>query len=217
MRVQDILIGSTLVSILGVLGAGFPTQNVAAQVPNSNSACYLTSPDGVQYDLSALCGDGLPEREEVVLQTGDVQVTLRWDTSDDLDLYVTDPAGDSVFFGNSSVPSGGQLDVDANAGCLARMESPVENIFWPTGQGMPGDYVVTVELFEYCGTSSNGEPVNFTLTTLVQGVTQTQSGSVSAAQSSVSFPFSVSAVGSTEEETAGTVPSSATTALPTTP
>ncbi len=156
-----------------------------AQVNNADLACYLRSLEGVQYDLSALCG-GFETAQEVVLQTGDVQVTLRWDTADDLDLYVRDPFGDEVFYGNPAIASGGLLDVDANAGCTAQMAAPVENIFWPTGEGKPGDYLVTIELFSHCGAEV---PVNFTLTTLIKGEVQTQTGSVSAEQRSVSFPF----------------------------
>ena len=157
-----------------------------AQVNNADSACYLRSPDGQEYDLSALCG-GFGGASEVILQTGDVQVTLRWDTADDLDLFVQDPSGDRVSYANPSVPSGGLLDVDANAACVERMASPVENIFWPTNGGVPGNYVVSVDLFSHCGAEA---PVDFTLTTLVQGQVQTQTGTVSASQTSVSFPFS---------------------------
>lgn len=102
-----------------------------AQVPNSNLPCYLHGLDGQQYDLSALCAGF--SVSEVVLQTGDVQVTLRWNTADDLDLFVSDPFGEEVSYFNPQVSSGGILDVDANAGCGERMAEPVENIFWPTG------------------------------------------------------------------------------------
>jgi len=158
--------------------------SAAAQVPNSNLPCYLHAVDGQQYDLSALCAGF--SVSEVVLQTGDVQVTLRWDTADDLDLFVSDPFGEEVSYFNPSVSSGGLLDVDANAGCAERMAAPVENIFWPTGGGLPGDYTVTVDLFSYCG---DEVPINFELTTLVKGEVTTQTGTVSADQTSVSFPF----------------------------
>ena len=202
-----------MLSVLsGVLGGVFFTSaGVFAQVPNADLACYLHTPDGIQFDLSALCG-GFSGSEEVILQTGDVQVTLRWDTADDLDLYVRDPAGDEVYFGNPSIPSGGLLDVDANAGCAARMAAPVENIFWPTGEGAPGDYVVTVELFSHCGPET---PINFTLTTLVQGVTTSQAGTVSAGQTSVSFPFSFPSTANAELPPE--LPDSATSALPALP
>ncbi len=184
-----------------------------AQVNNADLACYLRSLEGIQYDLSALCGGFVAQ--EVVLQTGDVQVTLRWDTSDDLDLYVQDPAGDEVYYGNPAVASGGLLDVDANAGCAQQMASPVENIYWPTDGGVPGDYVVTVDLFSYCG---DEVPINFTLTTLVKGETQTQTGTVSSDQPSVSFPFTFPEAGTApagaEAEALPTVAPSGQPAMP---
>jgi len=164
-----------------------------AQVNNANHTCYLHSPDGQEYDLSALCGGFEPAQsrpQEVVLQTGDVQVTLRWDTADDLDLFVKGPSGEQVSYFNPEISSGGQLDVDANAGCAERMAAPVENIFWPTGEGVPGDYVVTVDLFSRCEGSSG--PINFTLDTLVRGEVQSRSGTVSDGQTSVDFPFTYS-------------------------
>ena len=158
-----------------------------AQVNNADLACYLRTTGGQQYDLSALCSGYEEAAQEVVLQTGDVQVTLRWDTADDLDLYVVDPNGDEVSYFNPAVASGGQLDVDANAACMERMGSPVENIFWPTGGGAPGDYTVRVELYSYCGPEA---PINFTLNILANGQVETQAGTLSASQDSVSFPFS---------------------------
>ncbi|MEM9089768.1 MAG: hypothetical protein AAGC93_13595 [Cyanobacteria bacterium P01_F01_bin.53] len=184
-----------------------PLIDYLAQVPNADLACYLHSQDGQQYDLSALCGGFEAAASEVILQTGDVQVTLRWDTADDLDLFVRDPFNEEVSYFNPEVPSGGQLDVDANAGCAERMGSPVENIFWPTGGGAPGDYVVTVDLFSYCGAEV---PINFTLTTLIQDQTQTQTGTVSSSQTSVSFPFTFpsgeTAAGEAEALTGETLP-----------
>ena len=38
--------------------------------------------------------------------TGDVQVTLSWDSDSDLDLQVVDPNGEEVYFANNQVSSG---------------------------------------------------------------------------------------------------------------
>jgi hypothetical protein len=190
MLVRNVFAWAVLAALVATPAAAEPSVEIA-QVDNADLACYLNSLDNVQYDLSALCG-GFEPVQSVVLQTGDVQVTLRWNTSDDLDLYVKDPAGDEVYYGNPSVASGGQLDVDANMGCAERMAEPVENIFWPTGGGAPGDYVVTVDLFEVCGTPG---PIPFTLTTLVRGQTSTQTGTLSEGQRSMSFPFTFPASG----------------------
>jgi uncharacterized protein YfaP (DUF2135 family) len=44
-------------------------------------------------------------------------VTLVWDTNNtDLDLYVAEPSGETVWYGNKNLPSGGNLDVDRMEG-----------------------------------------------------------------------------------------------------
>lgn len=170
-----------------------------AQVPNTDLACFLHGMNGRAYDLSSLCGGYDPAAQTATLKTGDVQVTLRWDTPDDLDLYVQGPQGGEVSFFTPEVPSGGKLDVDANGACLERMAAPVENIFWPTNGGVPGDYVVSVELFQHCGEET--APVEFTLTTLVRGEVSTYTGSVSLDQPSMSFPFTFSEADAPSEAT----------------
>jgi hypothetical protein len=108
----------------------------------------------------------LPFGDEPVLGTGDVQVTLRWDNTADLDLHVIDPAAEEIWFGSSSSTSGGQLDVDANAGCSG--DPPVENIYWPTGGAPSGTYQVSVVYYGPCDASG---PVNYEVTILVDGQT----------------------------------------------
>ncbi len=105
-----------------------------------------------------------------VLRTGDVRVTLLWSSTADLDLHVIDPNGCMVFWDNPSCPSGGQLDVDANADCEDVTTKPVENIFWPTGQAPRGEYQVYVNYFEQCSGSSSTE--SFTVRILVDGETR---------------------------------------------
>lgn len=139
--------------------------------------------------FDAIPAEPAPSDSEPVLGTGDVQVTLRWETTDDLDLAVTDPNGNTAFFGNPSVASGGQLDVDSNAGCMNSTSNPVENVFWPTGEAPEGEYLVSVTLFTRCTTSS--EPIPFELTILTQGETRTETGTVSNDQTTVTFPFSL--------------------------
>jgi hypothetical protein len=116
-----------------------------------------------------------PRPGEPVLGTGDVQVTLRWDTDADLDLHVTDPSGQTVSYGTPSVPSGGQLDVDAHAGCSE--EAPVENVFWPTGGAPSGGYTARVHYFGACGAG----PSNYELTARVDGrVVEQRTGTLGA-------------------------------------
>jgi len=138
------------------------------------------------------------DREEPELGTGDVQVTLRWSTTDDLDLAVTGPEGARIFFGEPQSPSGGQLDVDANAGCGESNSSPVENIFWPTGEAPEGQYTAEVNLFARCGEESG--PIEFEMTILTLGETRTETGTVDSSNPTVTFDFSVPPNGDRSED-----------------
>jgi len=80
-------------------------------------------------------------------QSGDVQISLIWDTTDDLDLHCIDPSGQEIYYANRRSSSGGELDVDMNAGGRTSTE-PVENIYWPRGRAPAGTYKVSVNLFE---------------------------------------------------------------------
>ena len=101
----------------------------------------------------------------VDLATGDVRVTLRWATTADIDLSVTDPTGETVSYGNRSVSTGGTLDVDANAPCATATAGPVENIIWPD-TAPDGRYVITVNLYNPCDA---GDTQSFELTAFVGG------------------------------------------------
>lgn len=73
--------------------------------------------------------------------TGDVQVLLNWNNYNDLDLICTDPNGESVFFRNPTVSSGGQLEIDMNIE-YPDSKNPIENIFWQPGTAPSGTYNV---------------------------------------------------------------------------
>ena len=110
------------------------------------------------------------------LGTGDVQVTLLWDSVNDLDLWVTDPAGETIFYSHDRSASNGELDVDANPGCGGVTSSPVENIFWPTGDAPQGTYKVSVQYFRVCQPAAW---TPFTIRLLVDGQIQTFEGAAS--------------------------------------
>lgn len=102
------------------------------------------------------------------LGTGDVQVTLRWSSTADLDLSVVDPTGSQIDFANRTSPSGGQLDVDSNYDCETATSAGVENVFWPPGAAPDGVYTITVTYFDVCEPSGTG-PQAYELTVLVNG------------------------------------------------
>jgi uncharacterized protein YfaP (DUF2135 family) len=82
------------------------------------------------------------------LGTGALQISLSWDTPTDQDLYVTDPTGTIIYFGNKTSPSGGELDRDDLDGY-----GP-ENIFWLTNTP-DGTYSVRVRDYNRTSTPNN--------------------------------------------------------------
>jgi Ca-activated chloride channel family protein len=78
-------------------------------------------------------------------KSGDVQVSLLWNNTNDLDLHVIDPAGEEIYYGHRRSRSLGELDVDMNVVDLTT--KPVENVYWPLGKAPSGHYRVTVHVY----------------------------------------------------------------------
>ena len=111
-----------------------------------------------------------------VLRTGQVQVTLEWWSTADLDLHVVDPYGCRVYWNNPRCASGGELDVDANSDCESVTTRPVENIYWPAGRAPSGEYIVYVDYWKRCSGASSTE--SFRVTVIVDGVRREYTGTV---------------------------------------
>lgn len=79
--------------------------------------------------------------------TGEVQVILSWNNYNDLDLVVTDPNNESVWYKNLRVSSGGQLEIDMNME-YPDSKSPIENIYWQQGAAPNGTYNVYLLYFK---------------------------------------------------------------------
>jgi uncharacterized protein YfaP (DUF2135 family) len=76
-------------------------------------------------------------------------VTLLWSQSADLDLYVTDPRQETVYFANPASGSGGRLEQDQACGGDTAPSS--ERVIW---QAPPaGRYRVGVDYHTACGRS----------------------------------------------------------------
>ena len=133
--------GWVAVIIVGVVGVGLAIQEGILPSPfRASNRPPISQPGGQRPG-------------EPTLGTGDVQVTLRWNNGSDVDLHVFDPANEEIYFSHRNAASGGVLDVDANAGCGATT-TPVENVYWPTGQSPSGTYRVEVVYFSPCGEPS---------------------------------------------------------------
>jgi hypothetical protein len=110
----------------------------------------------------------------IPVQSGELQVSLTWDTNADMDLFVTEPDGTRIFYGNTESESGGMLDLDSNADCEAPFNQN-ENIFWPVGMAPSGDYLVQVFQYDPCGTEGR---TYWRVTVFAGGVPTTYAGSL---------------------------------------
>ncbi|MBZ0270010.1 hypothetical protein K8I85_17805 [bacterium] len=90
--------------------------------------------------------------------TGDVQVTVNWDTDADVDLHVVDPSAQEIYWASRTSASGGELDLDSNAACNGDGVSN-ENITWGVGAAPNGTYTVRVDYWSACQASETNYTV----------------------------------------------------------
>ena len=131
-----------------------------------------TWPSGVETETA-------PE----VLSIGDVQVALRWDGSNDIDLRVIEPSNEVIYYGHRLSETDGQLEVDANAACSSVMDHPVEHIYWPEGAAPNGEYEIVVVYFANCGDSLT---TAFSVELTVDGESFTYQGELNTVDQSIS-------------------------------
>jgi uncharacterized protein YfaP (DUF2135 family) len=93
--------------------------------------------------------------------SGDIQISVAWSDSSDVDLHVIDPSGEEIYFGHRTAASGGTLDLDGNASC-SRNSLPDgstafvsnENVVWPLNRALAGNYRVILDYWSACGNPS---------------------------------------------------------------
>ena len=81
--------------------------------------------------------------------TGEVQVSISWDSPTDVDLHVVTPNDEEIYYGQRTSPEGGELDLDSNAACTLD-EKRNENITWANGTAPRGTYTVRVDYWDAC-------------------------------------------------------------------
>jgi hypothetical protein len=158
--------------------AGFP---LAAQAENRKKFFVMPdfpAPAANLEPAGAGGGDGFSDLEDRLrragAQTGDVQISLAWNNGNDLDLHVETPGGEKIFFNQRDSSCGGQLDVDMNA-AGAESQTPVENVFWPTGGSPTGRYRVLVHHYANHGSR---DPTRYQITIKIKGEAKKYNGSV---------------------------------------
>eukprot|EP00300_Choanocystis_sp_HF-7_P010472 c16966_g1_i1.p1 GENE.c16966_g1_i1~~c16966_g1_i1.p1 ORF type:complete len:214 (-),score=19.82 c16966_g1_i1:323-964(-) len=89
---------------------------------------------------------------------GELEIALRWNDHNDLDLHVKCPCGTEIYFRNRTCPTcKGHLDVDMNVGSNVQ-DKPVEHIRFGDKDcpALPGTYLFWVVY--YSGPKGNGGP-----------------------------------------------------------
>jgi len=161
--VMNLLVAWKKVALFGLFGAvgclagwlvGEPYLLIAREVMKSTGAKEAPSLISTPTPVSdaPLLPDDIRERVEKARgKSGDVQISLIWYNLNDLDLHCKDPNGEVIYYKNKRVRSGGELDVDMNAGDgrTPLTREPVENIYWPKDGAPPGRYEVFVNYFAY--------------------------------------------------------------------
>lgn len=101
-----------------------------------------------------------------LLTTSGLQIQLSWSTTDNLDLEVRDPIGQSLYWETPTTTNGGSLSANANQECAATTSNPTETASWTSGGIPTGSYEVLVYFQQACAGTA---PVTFTLATTVDG------------------------------------------------
>jgi hypothetical protein len=150
--------GSSPISRLFIPVSGF--FEITLPAPATSAVVLLTFPQVLpsnDFELYFAAADAsghigtVTERpfDALVVGTGDVQVTVSWDTDADVDLHVVDPSGAEIYWGDRQSPTGGQLDLDSNAACTVDGVSN-ENITWGVGLAPQGTYTVRLDYWSGC-------------------------------------------------------------------
>lgn len=172
---------------LCVLGCGGAAQPKTTDVPRPAQAAapsgksfneVKVSPTAVPLDVACEYGayetcnaidddcNGVID-DDCGYESGDVQVTVGWNSGADIDLYVTDPSGFTLFYNEQHKHSqaGGFLDHDARGDCRREQKNPrIENAFW--GSAKRGNYRVELHYFSPC---TSGAATEVTLSVSVGG------------------------------------------------
>ena len=171
LAMRGALIGLAIGAGGGMVGAGFG--QIGYQVTSGATDSETSGGTGSVFSAE------LRQRlEEAGAKSGEIEIGLIWQNENDLDLHVVDPNRERIFFQHRLAASGGELDVDRNAGCEQDITNkPVEHVVWPVDSAPFGEYEIFVHHYANCGAK---DPTSFQVELLVDGKRQSFSGSTSA-------------------------------------
>ncbi|MFQ5417483.1 MAG: hypothetical protein ACE5FL_10600 [Myxococcota bacterium] len=145
---------------------------------------------GLAPGCAAVPAPTLSEPPEQALAGCDLRVRLAFDDAADLDLYVTGPRQETVYFANTPSAIGGELEHDLR--CDSPAGARVETIRFPAAP--PGRYRVGVDFAERCQLPAR--PVAFTVTVEGAGIRAVRSGEIELGTFQLRFfEFEIACVG----------------------
>lgn len=110
----------------------------------------------VRGDCVAAAVDCGPEDERL-------RVTARWSSSDDVDLAIVEPRGDTLSFLRPTGLSGGRMILDPGRSCVPDRPAPPEIATWTGREAAVGDYTVVLTHFGSCMSGLGTTDVDVTL------------------------------------------------------
>jgi hypothetical protein len=149
---------------VGVKKGGSLPQNIDSSNNIISDISRSIGNGGLQAGLSGKENDEFGKRLDAAgAKSGDIQISIMWNTIDDIDLHVTYTPGngmvDNINWTNRiGRLSAGMLDVDRNATSNSITQTPVENIFWQKNSSPKGFFIVGVHFYR-SWTGNNKVPV----------------------------------------------------------
>ncbi len=136
-------------------------QNISSNTPEDTPVATTAAPPTTTITADTFT------TSQVFLPSG-MEVSLRWNTNDDLNLQVRDPNGGTLFWGSRTTAEGGSFGLDVNGLCEVINTPPnVETASWAGGSLPTGSYEILVYHRQAC---EEAVPVSFTIDVSVNGV-----------------------------------------------
>jgi hypothetical protein len=114
--------------------------------------------------------------EEVNASKGEITISLGWNNSNDLDLHVITPCGDTInYYHLDERVCGGIMEYDRNADDYNISSRPFEHIYWEEGNAFEGQYEVIIHNYEQ---REQSRYTNYELNVIIDGNKKTYTGKI---------------------------------------
>jgi 3D (Asp-Asp-Asp) domain-containing protein len=140
-------------------GSGSDDFPVGSDEPHDDASESGTLQRGEACSSDSACVQGLTCTAGECIEDGDFRITLIWDEPVDLDLHVTTPLDEELYYRHRNGDQGGEFQKDGciSGDCETAGGSLMESVVWdsmPTGNPDNGDRTYDFWATNYDGTSS---------------------------------------------------------------